>query len=373
MPTIQGVAIGAYTAAIILLQLPWVAIRLTMRRLTSDEGLPLKADMVRTIFREMKGIPLSVSRMMMSPAVVPDISASARFKASPQKFGVPVKASNVKGFWHVLGPPSKPAVSPRDCTKVVLFIHGGAYILGHPLPSLVSHIRTSEILGQQDVSIAYFGLMYSLAPENQWPAPVDEALAAYHWLINEEGVKPADIVISGESAGGHLCMSLLHEIANQGLPRPGYAALLFPWINLTNRSPSYTRNKNKDMLNPTMLDWAVGKLIPTGTRDQYADIIDFSKSAPGSRSLKDILPARTWIAVGAHDVFVDDIIGFEEKARKEGANVTLEVIEGQGHGLYGFDDIGRVSTYLGLERGEDAAGILQSPELVAKALLSMFD
>lgn len=237
--------------------------------------------------------------------------------------------------------------------------------------SLVQHLRIAEVLDKNHVKLAVFGLKYSFAPENQWPKPVNEALAAYRWLTEEEGVDPSNVILMGKSAGGHLVMSLLYEISRQRLRRPGHACLMFPWLNLTNRSTSFDRNKHKDLLSQPNLDWAAEKMVPISIREQYAEIVDFNRPISGARSLKDVLPTSTWISVGSHDVFVDDIVRFVKRAQNDGARVDLEIEPDLPHGWNAFMDLTSTSGYLSLGPKDDAKGMLKAAEKIADGLLSI--
>lgn len=318
-----------------------------------------------------RGIPLAATRAIASPSIQPDVPASNRFKSIKDTICHPVSTPQVKGLWHFQGPPGKPTKASA-CDKVIFFIHGGAYIFGNSQASLVQHLRIAEVLDDHNVKLAVFGLKYSFAPENQWPKPVNEALAAYRWLTEEEGVDPSNVILMGESAGGHLVMSLLYEISRQQLRRPGHACLMFPWLNLTNRSTSFDRNKHKDLLSQPNLDWAAEKMVPLSVRKKYAEIVDFNRPVPGARSLKDVLPTSTWISVGSHDVFVDDIVRFVKRAQNDGARVDLEIEPDLPHGWNAFLDLSSVSGYLSLGPRDDAKGVLKAAEKIANGLLSIF-
>lgn len=109
----------------------------------------------------------------------------------------------------------------------VLYLHGGGYIICSPR----SHRPITSRLAV-DTGLPVFVPHYRLAPEHPFPAPLEDALDAYLWLL-DEGYPPSRIVIAGDSAGGHLAASLTGEICRTGLPTPAGLVLYSPWVDLT--------------------------------------------------------------------------------------------------------------------------------------------
>jgi acetyl esterase/lipase len=110
--------------------------------------------------------------------------------------------------------------------KVILYLHGGAFYLGSAKThrSITSHL--SKITG-----FPVFAPEYRLAPEHPFPAALDDAMACFHWLI-EEGIAAKDIIIAGDSAGGGLTVATCLGIAKKEWPMPGALILFSPWVNL---------------------------------------------------------------------------------------------------------------------------------------------
>jgi epsilon-lactone hydrolase len=109
-----------------------------------------------------------------------------------------------------------------DAERVVLYFHGGCYILG----SLTSHrglvARLSAAAHMRSLL-----LDYRLAPEHVFPAALDDALTSYRWLL-ARGTKPEHIVFAGDSAGGGLILALLQQVRDKSIPMPAGAVLLSP-------------------------------------------------------------------------------------------------------------------------------------------------
>ncbi|CAG8716789.1 10378_t:CDS:2, partial [Scutellospora calospora] len=114
--------------------------------------------------------------------------------------------------------------------KVVLYIHGGGYIMGS-----VEYSRLFAIKFAEHAKARVFSINYRLSPQSQFPASLCDSVAAYLYLINPgsdagfEPINPKRIVLAGESAGGGLTLATLLFLRDTGLPLPGGAILLSPW------------------------------------------------------------------------------------------------------------------------------------------------
>ncbi len=116
-----------------------------------------------------------------------------------------------------------------DESRVILYLHGGGYSLG----SIDSHrdavSRLCRAAGARGLVIDY-----RLAPEHPFPAQLEDALAAYRWLL-ASGVDPARVVVAGESAGAGLTLSLLLSLREARAPMPAAAVCASPWTDLEMR------------------------------------------------------------------------------------------------------------------------------------------
>jgi len=108
----------------------------------------------------------------------------------------------------------------------LLHFHGGAYLAGRPHHTAALAARIAEQIGGTAISVGY-----RLAPEDPFPAALDDAVAAYRGLL-EAAVLPGTIVVAGDSAGGGLTLALLVAIRSAGLPQPASAAAMSPWTDL---------------------------------------------------------------------------------------------------------------------------------------------
>ena len=149
----------------------------------------------------------------------------AAFEALMAQFAPPpeidVRAVNAGGVQAL-------SLSPRPARPAtLLYLHGGAYVLGsafgyrHVAGALAAAAGTGVLVPD-----------FRLAPEHPFPAALDDALAAYEWMI-EAGTPPGRIALAGDSSGGGLVLSLLLTLKQRGLPLPRSAALLCPSVDLS--------------------------------------------------------------------------------------------------------------------------------------------
>jgi monoterpene epsilon-lactone hydrolase len=112
-------------------------------------------------------------------------------------------------------------------TSAILFLHGGAFLIGSP----VSHRSITGRLAKL-ADAAVYAPDYRLAPEHPFPAALDDAFACYRALLSS-GYAPERILVAGDSAGGGLALSLCLRLREEGLRQPAGLVLISPWTDLT--------------------------------------------------------------------------------------------------------------------------------------------
>jgi monoterpene epsilon-lactone hydrolase len=196
----------------------------------------------------------------------------------------------------------------------VLYLHGGAYVLGAARQALaVSSMCTRG--GPDVVSVEY-----RLAPEHPHPAAVDDAIAVYRELLGSIGA--SRLLVAGDSAGGGLLLLMLQRARDEGLPMPVAAVTAFPWADLSMSGPSGTANIGKDLLVRSQLleeaAWFAGD----------RDLNDPAVS-PLHGSFRGF--PRTHIAVGTRDLLLDDSRRVAAAMAAEGVDVVLREWPGAIH------------------------------------------
>lgn len=192
-------------------------------------------------------------------------------------------------------------------TTVILYLHGGAYIAGSPRTHRPLTVELARSTGARVLA-----LDYRQAPEHAFPAWLDDALAAYQYLL-KEGHRPRHIVLAGDSAGGNLTLVLLLRLRELKLPMPAGAICLSPWTDLACRYQSHSLNAGFEaMLNPAALR-ALGK-YHIGSHDPKNPLL-----SPAYADLSDLPPLMVY--VGSREILLDDARAIKRNARKAGVSL----------------------------------------------------
>jgi cation diffusion facilitator CzcD-associated flavoprotein CzcO/acetyl esterase/lipase len=209
------------------------------------------------------------------------------------------------------------AAQGADPDRGVLYLHGGAYVVGSP--------RTHRGLAAQ-ISLAGGApvhlLDYRLGPEHKHPAGLEDSLAAYRGLL-DGGLDPGSIVVVGDSAGAGLAVALATRLRDAGEPQPAGLVLLNGWFDLTCSGPSMSFNRSRDA--GLRRDWTVrsGELYRGETDATDPELSVLRADARG-------LPP-TYVQVGAHDLLLSDSEQLVERLRGAGVDVSYERFEGMWH------------------------------------------
>jgi monoterpene epsilon-lactone hydrolase len=197
-----------------------------------------------------------------------------------------------------------------DAERVVLYLHGGGYILG----SLKSH---RDLVARLATASGLRSLLfeYRLAPEHVFPAAFDDALTAYRWLLTN-GTKPEHIVLAGDSAGGGLILALLQTLRERNRAMPAGAVLLSPWTDLVGTVESRTTREAVDPIFSAQTMNVLASLY-AGTEEKHNPLI-----SPIYADLHGFPPLH--IDVGRDEVLLDDSLQVAEHARA--AHVPVELV-----------------------------------------------
>ncbi|KAF5357302.1 hypothetical protein D9758_005908 [Tetrapyrgos nigripes] len=136
-----------------------------------------------------------------------------------------------------------------DRMRCILYLHGGGYYFGS-----VDQERYSIQRYARKINGRVFAINYRLAPQYPFPCAIQDALAAYLYLIRpppdaqHKPIKPSHIVVAGDSAGGGLSLALLQVLRDSDLPLPAGGVLISPWCDLTHSFPSIHINTATDVI-----------------------------------------------------------------------------------------------------------------------------
>jgi epsilon-lactone hydrolase len=199
-------------------------------------------------------------------------------------------------------------IRPRH---VVLYFHGGVYVLGGAAQAAGLASQVGRQAGAMVISVDY-----RLAPEHPYPAAVDDALAAYEALLGN-GTAPSDIAFAGESAGGGLAVATLVNARDHGLPLPAAAFVMSPYADLTLAG---TTMETKRDLDPLLSPESLAARVPDYTSGQDAALGLISPIFADLTGLPPLI-----IQAGTHEVLLDDAIRLARQAATADVEVTLDI------------------------------------------------
>ena len=208
-------------------------------------------------------------------------------------------------------------VMPKDERRsgVILYLHGGGYTCG----SLEYAKGFSATLASQ-CGVRVFCAAYRLAPENPYPAAVDDALEAYRYLL-KKGYAPRQILLCGESAGGGLIYALCLRLRQEGLELPCGLIGISPWVDLTGSGQSYETNRDNDpSLTQELLEF-YAKCYTTDPADPLCSPV-FGDLAGFPPSL---------LFAGGDEILLDDARALHEKLVQSGCRSTLHIAPERWH------------------------------------------
>ena len=199
----------------------------------------------------------------------------------------------------------------KEGAPVILYLPGGAYLVRLPNThrALVNRLTTAA-------NAKALLTFYSLAPENPFPAGLNDAIDAYEYML-AEGIKPEKIVIAGDSAGGGLAVATMLAIRDRKLPLPAGLIVMSPLADFTHSGESRTTNCNKDpvLVNSRRIDQ--NELYLNGTSAENPLV------SPVFADLSGFPPMLAFVS--DNEILLDDTLRLVENAKQAAVSVELEV------------------------------------------------
>lgn len=216
---------------------------------------------------------------------------------------------------------SVPAVeiAPPRCQPdhAILYFHGGGFVFGSPETHAA---MAGEIALRTGVRVIL--PRYRRAPEHRFPAAADDALCAWQGMLAAEWM-PRNIVLGGDSAGGHLAFGLLAHLCAAGAPRPAAGFGFSPLAALDEHGPSFDANRRHDVLLPAerARDMRRMYLGEAPVADPRLDLgrADFTGAPP------------VWLSVARTEILRDDARDLAAALRRGGSDVTLVEVDDLPH------------------------------------------
>jgi monoterpene epsilon-lactone hydrolase len=227
----------------------------------------------------------------------------ARYEVPSDVQVQPVRANGVPAEWT--------QTPEADVDRVIMFLHGGGYVSG----SIASHRHMLAETGRQ-ARARTFAIDYRLAPEHPFPAALDDAVAAYGFLL-ASGYRPENIALAGESAGGGLALATAVTLRDTGVALPACLWCSSPWVDLTASGASMATKAPVDPLiqKPYLLELAACYLNGASPLAPLA--------SPLHADLRGLPPML--IQVGSAETLLDDAVRLAGVAGAADVSVTLQI------------------------------------------------
>jgi epsilon-lactone hydrolase len=221
-----------------------------------------------------------------------------------------VDAGGVPAMWLV------PRGAAED--RVVLGLHGGGFVTG----SMYTHRKMFAHLAK---AIGARALVpnYRQPPEHTHPAALEDALAAYRWLL-DQGIEASHILFTGDSAGGGLVVTTMLLASERGLPLPVGGMPLSPWFDHKHTGRSWDENESNDALLSREFSQRLTAMLLGESGDPQDPLV-----SPLYADLAGLPPL--YIQASRDEGIVDDSRSFAERAKLAGVNVRIDLFPGQQH------------------------------------------
>lgn len=215
----------------------------------------------------------------------------------------PVTANGVPAEWT--------STPDARTDAAILYVHGGGYVVG----SLLSHRHMVAEIGRA-AHLRTLALHYRLSPEHPFPAPVEDTVAGYRFLL-DQGIRPERVAIAGDSAGGGLTVAAMVAIRDAGLPQPACGWAISPWVDMEGAGESIAGNAARDptVTEPILREMARYYLADADPRSPLA--------SPLHADLAGIAPLL--IQVGSVEILLDDALRLARVAGMADVPVELQV------------------------------------------------
>jgi acetyl esterase/lipase len=273
--------------------------------MSSPESQQIRATFVND--REMVHVPVEIQRREWE-------EAAALAVLPPNTTVRPISAAGVSC--------EMVCCSCRELDHLMFYLHGGGFTSGSCRTHRDLAARLSLVCG-----LPVLVVDYRLAPENPFPAGLEDAVKVYRWMIHK-GTLPDHIIVGGDSSGGGLVMSMLGTLHAAGDPLPTAGVLMSPWLDLALTGESL---HSRAALDPLVSQEGLRACIKdyVGDRDPQNPLI-----SPLFADLHGLPPLL--VQVGDHEVLLSDSESLCRRAKAVGVEITLEVWPEMWHVWHAF-------------------------------------
>lgn len=200
---------------------------------------------------------------------------------------------------------------------VLLHCHGGGYSTGS---CMYARTLTSKLADAASMDVFCFD--YRLAPENPWPAALEDAVKAWNYLMLL-GYGARDVILTGDSAGGNLALALSLKLKEEDRLLPRGLVLMSPWTDLTSSGESFV---SKEALDPVLDKAYIDRMVTA-----YAEGQDLKNPlvSPLFGDFRGFPP--TYIQVGENEILLSDSIRLHQALADAGVSVKMDAYPGMWH------------------------------------------
>lgn len=200
---------------------------------------------------------------------------------------------------------------------IIFYCHGGGYMTGS---SLYARTLTTKLATSTSMDVFCFD--YRLAPENPYPAAIEDALRAWDYVM-QLGYGARDVIVAGDSAGGNMALSLVHHLKEQERILPRGLLLMSPWTDMTCSGKSYDTRKDVDpVLDAPYINRAISCYAPD-------EDLENPFISPLFGNFENFPP--TYIQVGDNEILLQDAVMLHKAMQKDKVSAKLDIFHGMWH------------------------------------------
>ncbi|KZM24366.1 hydrolase [Ascochyta rabiei] len=280
----------------------------------------------------------------------------------PLRINNDVQPVEIGATWY---PESLSASADKSSLKVILHIHGGAYVSGDGRTAASGYF--AKLLQKQVGATHVLMPQYRISTlpasrtSNPFPAALQDSLTAYLYLLNDLRIPPSKIVLSGDSAGANASIALLRYMAEYGvdvsLPNPSAALLWSPWIDPSDTSVDFVHNNpnySTDYLSAPFTLWGAGAFAGSGGKA----LLSHPYVSHKNQTFK--TPVPLFVNTGSGEILYFDNCEWAQKMKEAGNDVTLDVEKHVPH------DVVWISNILGFDKEANACAKRAGEWLIEK-------
>lgn len=238
-----------------------------------------------------------------------------------------------------------PAAMNENPIPTLVYYHGGGFVIGN----LETHDSTCRRLANRS-RCQVIAIDYRMAPEHPFPAPVEDALAAFRHVRDNAlafDTMAERIAVGGDSAGGNLAAVVCQQTKIAGEQMPAFQMLIYPATDSTTLTGSRRALTEGYMLTRDLMDWFWMQYVPAGT-----DQSDLRLSPLLAKDFTGLPPA--YVLTAGYDPLKDEGLAYAERLRLAGVKVTYANFPGTIHGFFSMTRLLKQ----GLIANDEAAGVL---------------